>query len=154
MSLLRPFHTILRAPSSQAYAAAFTTRPFLSATASGSIRSYHSSPVLRLPYKDDQDRESLKPRSTEGTKSSTDDSAAQTDAAFDPSKTRPEEEHAAAGREKGSVKQDGGNPLDMSGANHEVSKPLGEQGGEMKDTTKGVNTKASRSGSPEKKGRP
>lgn len=155
MSLFRPFHALLRASSSQAHSStASTTRQLLSATAAGPIRNYHSSSVLRFPYKDDQDRESLKPRSTEGTKSSTDDSAAQTDAAFDPSKTRPEEEHAAAGRETGSSKENGGNPLDMSGANQEKSKPLGEKGGEMKETTKGVNTKASRGGSPEKKGKP
>lgn len=102
-----------------------------------------------MPYKDDQDPNSLKPKSTEGSKSGTDQSAAETDTAFDPSSTHPEEEKNAADNKKE------GNPLDVSGANQENSLPLGDEGGlEMKGTTKNKGSgKASGGGSPEKKGK-
>ena len=76
-------------------------------------RRYHATPRLAA-YKDDQDRQSLKPRRAEGTKSGTDDEVAQTDAAFNPKKTSPEEAKASAASN--------GNPLDASGANREFSK--------------------------------
>ncbi|KAJ4419752.1 hypothetical protein N0V82_004795 [Gnomoniopsis sp. IMI 355080] len=145
MASLRSVPTILR---SQARARTFTTRQRLSISSINATRSYHNTPSLRLPYKDDQDRESLKPRSTEGTKSGTDSDAAQTDAAFDGSKTSPEAAHESA------EKEENGNSLDTSGANQSKSKPLGEEGGgEMKSTTKGQNDKASGHGSPQKKGK-
>lgn len=147
MAALRSVRTILR---SQTRVSNFIARQRLSITATTATRAYHNTPSLRLPYKDDQDRQSLKPRSTEGTKSGSDNETAQTDAAFDGSKTSPEEAHSAAEKESGE-----GNPLDTSGANQEKSKPLGEEGGgEMKGTTKGQNTKASGHGSPQKKGKP
>lgn len=74
-----------------------------------------------MPYKDDQDQESLKPKSTEGSKSGTDQGATKTDAAFDPSKTRPEDEKEATGNEKE------GNPLAVSDANQKKSVPLGDR---------------------------
>lgn len=115
------------------------------------IQAFHTSRRLQLPYKDDQDRESLKPKSTEGTKSSTDEAAAHTDTAFDPSTTRPEDEKTAAKKE---TKQDETSPLDASGADQEASRPLGDKGGsEMQETTKSERNKASRGGSPQKKGR-
>jgi hypothetical protein len=84
-----------------------------------------------MPYKDDQARDSLKPKSTEGSKSSTDQGVAETNTAFDPSTTRPEEEKDEAGKGKR------GNPLGVSGASREDSLPLGEEGGgEMKGTTR------------------
>ena len=84
-----------------------------------------------MPYKDDQDRNSLKPKSTEGSKFGTDQGAAETDAAFEPSNTRPEEEKEAAGN------KNEGNPLAVSGANLKKSVPLGDKGGPtMKGTTK------------------
>lgn len=148
MASLRPVHTILR---SRPHAnGTFTARQRLSFASLKSTRTYHSTQPLRFPYKDDQDRQSLKPRSTEGTKSGSDNETAQTDAAFDGSKTSPEEAHASAEKESGK-----GNTLDASGANQSKSKPLGEEGGgEMKDTTKGQNDKASGHGSPQKKGTP
>ncbi len=77
-------------------------------------RRYHPTPHPAA-YKDDQDRQSLKPRRAETTKSGTDDEvAAQTDAAFNPKKTSPEEAKASAAGN--------GNPLDASGANREFSK--------------------------------
>lgn len=149
MAFLRTVPTVLRSQA-RTSSTFFSTRQQLSIPSiGGAIRSYHNTPSLRLPYKDDQDRESLKPRSTEGTKSGSDNETAQTDAAFDGSKTSPEAAHESAERESG------GNPLDTSGANQSKSKPLGEEGGgEMKGTTKGQNSKASGHGSPQKKGKP
>ncbi|AEO58856.1 hypothetical protein MYCTH_17585, partial [Thermothelomyces thermophilus ATCC 42464] len=71
-----------------------------------------------LSYKDDQDRRSLKPRSSEGTKSGSDDQVAEnTEAAFNPNMTSPEEAKESA------AKHSNGNPLEASGANQEFSKP-------------------------------
>jgi hypothetical protein len=54
--------------------------------------------LSQYPAKDAQDKDSLKPRSTEYSKSSSDDdAAANEDAAFNPNKTRPEEEKSTAG---------------------------------------------------------
>ncbi|KAL2207762.1 hypothetical protein CC79DRAFT_1333590 [Sarocladium strictum] len=86
------------------------------------VRPYHTTPLLRLPYKDDQDRESLKPRSTENTKTGSDQdvAGADPDAAFNPNKTSPEAAHQAAD-------DNAGNPLEGSGANQELSKPRGDE---------------------------
>ncbi|ORY62549.1 uncharacterized protein BCR38DRAFT_317955, partial [Pseudomassariella vexata] len=72
-----------------------------------------------LPYKNDQDRESVKPRAHEYTGSGSDDgAAAQEDAAFNPDKTSPEEAKKTAG--KGQAEGDS-NPLEVSPANKDVS---------------------------------
>ncbi|KAL6874970.1 hypothetical protein J3F83DRAFT_729377 [Trichoderma novae-zelandiae] len=114
-------------------------------------RPYHTTAARRLPYKNSQDRESLKPGSNEGTRSGRDDDvAAQGDAAFNPSKTDPESEKAAAGRGNET------NPLNASGANQEFSKPMGDSA-EAHDTGPGKETrKGGRSGggSAPKKGKP
>lgn len=74
-----------------------------------------------MPYKDDMDRESLKPKAHENTQSGTDDETASQhgDAAFNPNKTSPEKEKdtAAQGGGEGS-----GNPLESSPANHDFAK--------------------------------
>lgn len=120
----------------------------LSLSPAAAANGFHSSPRSPLPYKDDQDRQTLKPRSTEGSKSGTDNGAAQSSAAFDPSTTSPEE---AKERAEG---EEYGNPLDVSGANHSKSKPFGESGGEeMKGTARQENKKSSHGHSPEKKGK-
>ncbi|KAI5212018.1 hypothetical protein E4T42_02591 [Aureobasidium subglaciale] len=70
--------------------------------------------------KDTQDKDSLKPEPYEYSKSGSDDQAARVeDTAFNPNKTTPEEQHDSAGRESG----DATNPLNVSPANQEVSKP-------------------------------
>jgi len=82
----------------------------------GQARLVHQTAARPLPYKDSQNRESLKPRATDGTRSgATNDVAHQDDAAFDPNKTRPEEQRQAAEEEGG------GNPLEFSGANKDVA---------------------------------
>lgn len=94
---------------------------------------YHQTTRLGYPYKDDQDRKSLKPKSTDSTRSGTDDDVAHTDVAFDPSKTRPETEKKQADKE---AKKKQGNkgtkisPLEASPANQNISKPQGDHGKE------------------------
>lgn len=135
--------SILRAPAQARPQTAALRQRFLFPAAA--VQGFHSSPRQQLPYKDDQDRESLKPKSTEGSKSGTDDAAAQSDAAFDPSTTSPE------GAKDKAEAEGGGNPLEVSGANHEKSKPLGESGGgEMRDTSRQETKKSSHGHSPEK----
>lgn len=53
------------------------------------------------PRKDSQDRDSLNPRSTEYSKSGSDDAAAASNTAFDPEKTAPETEDKSVGEESG-----------------------------------------------------
>ncbi|KAK6850672.1 hypothetical protein PG987_000306 [Apiospora arundinis] len=78
-----------------------------------------STTPTRLAYKDDQDRRSLKPRAHEYTGSGSDEEAAHNaDSAFNPDKTRPEQERTTAG----AGGKAGDNPLEVSPANHEVSK--------------------------------
>ncbi|KFY45069.1 hypothetical protein V494_01161 [Pseudogymnoascus sp. VKM F-4513 (FW-928)] len=133
MFSFRSCRTALCAPRSRAFAPGQLTA------------NYQSLSPLRMPYKDDMDPKSLKPKSTEGSKSGTDQGAAETDIAFDPSRTRPEEEKKAEDNSKE------GNPLDVSGANRKKSLPLGDKGGlEMKGTTKNKGSgNASGGGSPE-----
>lgn len=143
MSSLRSLSTMLRAP--------IRVAPRQTLLRPTTIYAYHSSSCLRLPYKDDQDRESLKPRSTEGTQSSSDDdAAAQTNTAFDPSTTSPEAEKASAKQEHKHKNE--ANPLESSGANQGGLHPEGKRG-EMQEATKSERNKASRGGSPEKKGK-
>lgn len=144
MSSFRSLSSALRAPG-QARAHAVARRQLLPPAQLQSF--FHSSPASRLPYKDDQDRESVKPKSTEGSLSGTDGDAAASDAAFDPSTTGPEEAKDQA--DKGS----GGNPLETSGAKPSKSKPLGEDGGgETHDVTKQEKRKSSKGHSPKKQG--
>ena len=78
---------------------------------------FHRTAAARLPYKDDMDRESLKPKTHENTQSGTDDQVAQdSDAAFNPHKTDPDSERAAAARENKSQPGEG-SPLDESPGN-------------------------------------
>lgn len=69
------------------------------------LRQFSQTP-LSLARKDAQDKDSLKPEPNEYSKSGSDDAAAAVeDAAFDPSKTKPEEAHASAEKESGNVRQ-------------------------------------------------
>ncbi|TGO34448.1 hypothetical protein BHYA_0196g00040 [Botrytis hyacinthi] len=87
-------------------------------------RPFTSTPTSLLPRKDSQHKDSIDTTATEYSKSGSDDAAAREEsAAFDPSITSPESEKSEAG------KGGDGNPLDVSPANQEVSKPRGEQEG-------------------------
>ncbi|KAI7600954.1 hypothetical protein KC343_g15443 [Hortaea werneckii] len=89
--------------------------------------------------KDAQGKDDLKPEPNEMSKSGSDDQAAAVeDAAFNPKKTSPEEEYNTAGGESAkhgmtnawNLRKKMNNPLDVSPANHEVSKPRsGTEGG-------------------------
>ncbi|RMZ68358.1 Ferredoxin [Pyrenophora seminiperda CCB06] len=80
---------------------------------------FFSTTPARLAQKDAQDKDSLKPRSTEYSKSGSDDSAAHSDAAFNPNKTSPEEAERTAEREAGGKQ----NSLNVSPGNKDVSDP-------------------------------
>jgi hypothetical protein len=80
-------------------------------------RKYHPTSSLTSGNKEPlKDREALNPRRSEGTKSGYDDEVAEkSDAAYNPKKTDPKEEKNSA--------QGNGNPLEVSGANQEFSRP-------------------------------
>ncbi|KAI0400280.1 hypothetical protein F4802DRAFT_602182 [Xylaria palmicola] len=86
----------------------------------GRRRPLHQTAVRGLPppYKDDMDRESLKPKAHEYTQSGTDDETAARhgDAAFSPDKTSPEQEKRAAA--EGAAQQGKQSPLEASPADH------------------------------------
>ncbi|TQS31873.1 hypothetical protein Golomagni_07833 [Golovinomyces magnicellulatus] len=85
-------------------------------------RLFSTQTAYRIPYKDSQDKDSLKPQSTENTGSARDDDMSKhPSAAFTPSRNAPEEEHDVAGENTD------GNPLDVSGANQALSKPQGDE---------------------------
>ncbi|KAI5865942.1 hypothetical protein GGS23DRAFT_361454 [Durotheca rogersii] len=106
------------------------------------------SAAARAPYKDDMDRESLKPRSRENTQSGTDDEvAAKRDAAYGPHKTDPDTERRAAAAESD------GNPLDESPANKEFAE-AGRGHAEDKPVGPQKQRKASGFGDAPEKGRP
>ncbi|PGH27852.1 hypothetical protein AJ80_00402 [Polytolypa hystricis UAMH7299] len=118
---------------------------------------FSTTPYFRLPAKDSQDRSSLKPRRSEETQSGTDAEAAEQEAAFDPSTTSPEselkearEESTRVSKEKGKKDETRTNPLEVSGANPDVSSSADPE--DQVGVTKGVDKGASKRVSP-KKGR-
>ena len=78
-----------------------------------------STTPARFASKDSQDKDSLKPRSNEYSKSGSDDAAASSDAAFNPNKTSPESAEATAEHEAGGKD----NSLNVSPGNEKVSEP-------------------------------
>jgi hypothetical protein len=86
-------------------------------------RFLSTTPVTRFPRKDSQDKDSITVESNEYSKSGSDDAAATSDAAFDPSKTSPE------AAERTAENEEGGNSLNVSPGNAEVSKPRDPQEG-------------------------
>jgi hypothetical protein len=107
-----------------------------------------STTAPRFASKDTGDKDTLKPRSNEYSKSGSDDSAAASDAAFNPNKTSPESAEQTASAE-GREDSAEGDPLNVSPGNPEVSKgrPAQEGGAES-----GVRTKKSGGGSAPKNG--
>ena len=97
-----------------------------------------STSAPRFASKDAQDKDSLKPRSNEYSKSGSDDAAAASDAAFNPSKTSPEAaEKTAEAEGKGEAAE--GDPLNVSPGNPDVSKPNdSEVGGASQGTRQGT----------------
>ncbi|KAI4126811.1 MAG: hypothetical protein LQ338_003570, partial [Usnochroma carphineum] len=104
------------------------------------------------PRKGSQDKDSLQPEATEYSKSATDDEAARhEDTAFDPDVTGPGEQKDKIGAETGASN----NPLEISPANHEVSKPRsntegGPENSSASSGTTNARERASGGGSPKK----
>jgi len=98
-------------------------------------RLYHPTPSSRQPYKDDQDRQSVKPRTHSGSNSASDSEvASHNGTSYSPKSTDPENESETAKKEaagRGGAE----NPLELSGANKDLSNPpasSGTKGGEKK----------------------
>lgn len=85
--------------SSSYYGVAYPSYP----VATSQIRSFHSNARYLYATKDTQDKDSLKPISTEYSKSGSDDAAAHDDAAFDPNQTSPETEAKNMGESENPV---------------------------------------------------
>ncbi|KAK3292747.1 uncharacterized protein B0H64DRAFT_435436 [Chaetomium fimeti] len=106
-------------------------------------RQYHPTANL-LSNEDSQDRQSLNPRRSEGTKSGFDDEVAEkSDAAFNPKNTTPE------GEKESAAKASNGNPLEASGANQEFSRskaPSEEATDKSDKKTKSVGSKGKKHG--------
>lgn len=110
--------SVFRAASRRCYITRAQAQPVIISPA----RMLHGTRAPQAPYKNTQDRESLDPRPRENTQSGRDDDVAENAAAFDPSKTRPETSYRDAG-----APADASNPLHASGANQELSKPMGDE---------------------------
>jgi len=108
--------------------------------------SFHTNSRYLWPSKDAQDKDSLKPRSTEYSKSGSDDSAAN-DTAFDPNTTRPETEEA---QESDNPAE--GNSLEVSPGNKKVSEARDPKEGEVDNAPQENRARTSGHGSPSKAG--
>ncbi|OAR00316.1 hypothetical protein LLEC1_01013 [Akanthomyces lecanii] len=97
-------------------------------------RLLHGSAVSAYAYKDAQKRDSLKPHSTEHTISGRDDDVAALDTAFASTK-----KNAPEAELHDSTDGSGGSPLELSGANTDLSRPPKEGGKTtgQKNETKG-----------------
>ncbi|KAF5666883.1 hypothetical protein FDENT_12234 [Fusarium denticulatum] len=115
-------------------------------TTTTTIRPIHTTTRLQMPYKHDQDRESLRPVVNENTKSGTDEQVASehADIAFDPNTTRPEEAADKTRERTKSKGREGEDALNASGANQELSTPMGD---EKTIKTKGAGEEISKGGS-------
>ncbi|KAE8453439.1 hypothetical protein EG329_010300 [Mollisiaceae sp. DMI_Dod_QoI] len=123
-----------------------TQAPRLIRPSVSSIRPFSQILPATYPRKDSQDKDSINTEATEYSKSGTDDeSARQEQAAFDGNTTDPGKEKDIAGEGEPE------NPLEVSPANPEVSKPRGEQEGGADRPEK--NTQSG-GGSPKKAGKP
>ena len=92
-------------------------------------RAYHTSQLSHLPYKDSQDRTSLKPQAAGQTLSGRDsDVAAIPAAAFGQNDAQPESAMDTAGKEANQ------NPLELSGAYPQLSNPPETRGSKESDT--------------------
>lgn len=94
-------------------------RTFRPTTSHVTRPQFLSTTSVRAATKGAEDKDTLKPVSTEYSKSGSDDSAAHSDAAFNPNTTKPEEEEATAEREAGGKN----NSLNASPGNKDISQP-------------------------------
>ncbi|KAL9942707.1 hypothetical protein D7B24_004814 [Verticillium nonalfalfae] len=136
--------TILRLQPAARLATRRTPLATTTTTTAAAARPLHTTSP-RAAYKDTQDRESLQPGGTEGTKSGRDSDTGNLASAFDPSVTSPEGAKEANRRQ-------GKEELDVSGASQEVSKPRGDEKSGQETPREVRKGGASSGGSPEKKG--
>ncbi|KAH7235992.1 hypothetical protein BKA59DRAFT_485967 [Fusarium tricinctum] len=117
-------------------------------TTAATMRPLHTTTRMQMAYKHDQDRESLRPVANENSKSGTDEamSSEHADIAFDPNTTRPEEAAEQTRKKTESKGREGEDALHASGANQEISKPMGD---EKTIKTKGAGKEISKGGSSE-----
>ncbi|WXC59047.1 hypothetical protein SNK03_004937 [Fusarium graminearum] len=115
-------------------------------TSATTIRPLHTTARRQMAYKHDQDRESLHPTANENSKSGTDEQmvSEHADVAFDPNTTRPEEAAEKTRKKTKSKGPEGEDALHASGANQEISKPLGD---EKTTKTKGAGEEIAKGGS-------
>ncbi|KAF5021055.1 hypothetical protein F66182_6888 [Fusarium sp. NRRL 66182] len=115
-------------------------------TSATTIRPLHTTTRLRMPYKHDQDRESLRPVANENTKSGQDGqmSDEHADVAFDPNTTRPEPAADELKKRTQAKSPEDEDPLNASGANQELSAPMGN---EKTIKTRGAGEEISKGGS-------
>ncbi|TVY48936.1 hypothetical protein LOCC1_G001382 [Lachnellula occidentalis] len=115
-----------------------------------STRHFSQRCSSQYPRKDSQNKDDLKPESTEYSKTGTDDQSAQNeDAAFNPDITSPEAEKKVAG--KGNEGETNGNPLDASPADKDISQQSGGQDGGAENSGGGSGMQSG-FGSPQKNG--
>lgn len=115
-------------------------------TSATTIRPLHTTTRMQMAYKHDQDRESLRPVANENSKSGTDEQMASehADVAFDPNTTRPEEAAEKTRKKTESKGPEGEDALHASGANQEISTPMGD---EKNIKTRGAGEEISKGGS-------
>ncbi|KAF2097723.1 hypothetical protein NA57DRAFT_56910 [Rhizodiscina lignyota] len=87
-------------------------------------RCFHAGTKYAYAQKDTQDKDTLKPRSTQYSQSEGGDDAAATESAFDPSTSSPEESSKKVEKESGS---NAGEPMEVSPGNPDVSKRKPEE---------------------------
>ncbi|KAL9129555.1 MAG: hypothetical protein Q9217_002011 [Psora testacea] len=111
-------------------------------------RPLSQSAWLSFPRKDSQDKDSINAEATEYSKSATDDQGArQDDPAFNPEVTDPQEEKDVAEDTRGVSEpssSDSNNPLDVSPANPDVSKPRGDSKGGAQNSSGSSGAKSDR----------
>ncbi|KAK1771794.1 hypothetical protein QBC33DRAFT_167708 [Phialemonium atrogriseum] len=125
MSSLLPIRALHDATHIRPFALSLNHNLSLLTRRSPPRRAYHPTPAPRLPYKDSQDRQSLKPRTNGSSKGPSDEEIASgVGASYSRDATEPGSETETAKRDSA----DGVNPLEMTGANQEFSKPQGDGG--------------------------
>ncbi|KAL1859519.1 hypothetical protein VTK73DRAFT_7582 [Phialemonium thermophilum] len=162
MSALQPIHLLRGAKQLPPCTRSLLVhRPCVASFPSSAVRGsqqdrpFHASPALAYPYKDDQNRESLKPRSHEGSQSTSDnDVANRVSTSFSRDKTDPNGEVDSAKANGARDKDARGNPLELSGANQSLSKPQGDDAAPARQGGPSVKKEKSSGKSSEKHGKP
>ncbi|KAL8826178.1 MAG: hypothetical protein Q9170_007502 [Blastenia crenularia] len=96
------------------------------AAVAAALECSEGKPIVKYPRKDSQDKDSINTEATEYSKSGTDDASARhEDTAFNPDVTDPGDQKDKVGDKTGASN----NPLEVSPANHDISKPRDDMEG-------------------------